>query len=53
MTGRYDRYDYLDEKRDALARWGRHLETLIRAAPDNARAADAQCAEPISTRIDR
>jgi integrase len=28
VTGRYDRYEYLDEKRDALERWGKHVEYI-------------------------
>jgi integrase len=36
VTGKvYNRYEYLNEKRDALERWARYLETLIRPAPDN------------------
>ena len=29
VTGRYDAYSYLDEKRAALERWGRKLEAII------------------------
>jgi integrase len=36
VTGKvYNRYEYLKEKRDALDKWARYLETLIRPAPDN------------------
>jgi integrase len=38
VTGVYDRYEYLEEKRAALEAWGRHIEKLIgreRPAPDN------------------
>ena len=30
VTDIYDRYSYLSEKREALQRWGDHLETLVR-----------------------
>jgi hypothetical protein len=26
----YDVHDYFDERRDALARWGDHVESLVR-----------------------
>lgn len=29
VTGIYDRYEYLAEKRDALEKWGRYLEALL------------------------
>jgi len=29
MTQIYDKYDYLAEKKDALDRWGRKLESII------------------------
>ena len=29
VTGIYDQYEYLDEKRAALERWGRKLEEII------------------------
>jgi integrase len=36
VTGKvYNKYEYLDEKRDALDRLARHLEILIRPAPDD------------------
>jgi integrase len=36
VTGKvYNRYEYLNEKRDALERWARYLESLVRPAPDN------------------
>jgi len=35
VTRIYNRYGYLDEKRDALDRWARHVESLVRPAPDN------------------
>jgi integrase len=36
VTGIYDRYEYLDEKRAALEAWGRHVEGLIGPpAPNN------------------
>jgi integrase len=35
VTGIYDRYEYLDEKRRALDAWGRYLENLIRPAGSN------------------
>ena len=28
IPGTYDVHDYMDEKREALERWARHLETL-------------------------
>lgn len=31
----YDRHDYLDEKRDALERWGRHVESVVTPPPEN------------------
>src|SRR5262249_6352795 len=34
VTGIYDRYEYLDEKRHALEAWGQYLANLI--APPNA-----------------
>lgn len=35
VTAVYNRYGYLDEKRAALDKWARHVETLVRPAPDN------------------
>ena len=36
VTGKhYNQYEYLKEKREALAMWGRHVESLIKPAPDN------------------
>jgi integrase len=32
VTARYDRHDYLDEKRDALDLWGKHLQAIISGA---------------------
>jgi integrase len=34
VTGIYDRYEYLEEKRKALEEWGRYLEGLVRG-PEN------------------
>jgi len=33
VTGIYDRWEYLPEKRDALDRWARHIETLVNPPP--------------------
>src|SRR5262249_4029845 len=33
IRGIYDRYDYLDEKRDALERWAKHVAKVVAAAP--------------------
>lgn len=33
VTGRYDVWEYLDEKRDALSRWGDHLQAVIAGKP--------------------
>lgn len=35
VTGIYDRHAYVTEMRAALDAWGRHLEELVRPAPDN------------------
>jgi integrase len=35
VRGRYDRHEYLDEKRDALDRWAAHLDGLLHPRPDN------------------
>ena len=35
VTGIYDRYEYLDEKRHALEAWGQYLENLIAAPGTN------------------
>jgi integrase len=35
VTGIYDRYEYLDEKRRALDAWGQYLENLIAPAGSN------------------
>jgi integrase len=35
VTKIYARYGYLDEKRDALDRWARHVDMLARPAPSN------------------
>jgi integrase len=35
VTGIYDRYEYVQEKRDALERWGRHLAGIINPPPLN------------------
>ena len=35
VTKIYNRYSYVHEKRDALDRWERHVEGLIRPAPNN------------------
>lgn len=35
VTDRYDRFGYLDEKRDALDRWARRLQAIIEPAPEN------------------
>ena len=29
VTGRYDRYEGLPEKREALQRWARHVEGVV------------------------
>jgi hypothetical protein len=29
IGARYDQYEYLDEKRDALARWEAHLLSIV------------------------
>ena len=29
IVGRYDRHEYLDEKRDALERWGKRLSEIV------------------------
>lgn len=31
----YDQHDYLDEKREALEKWARRLETMLRGTSDN------------------
>ncbi len=33
MTGIYDKYSYLAEKKDALEKWGRKLESIIKGKP--------------------
>jgi integrase len=33
VTGIYDRYEYLPEKRDALDRWAKHIESLVTPPP--------------------
>ena len=35
VTGIYDRYEYLDEKRRALEAWGRYLENLVTPSGSN------------------
>lgn len=35
VTKIYNRYSYLDEKRDALDRWAKHVESLVRPALGN------------------
>jgi len=35
IVGVYDRHSYLDEKRDALARWERHLLGIVEPPPAN------------------
>ncbi len=35
VTKIYNRYGYLDEKREALDKWARHVATLVRPALDN------------------
>jgi hypothetical protein len=35
VTGGYDRYEYLAEKRHALKKWGEHLDGLINPSPSN------------------
>jgi integrase len=35
VAGIYDRYEYADEKADALRRWARHVEGLVTDKPDN------------------
>jgi integrase len=35
IVGTYDRYDLLDEKRDALERWAARLREITSAPPDN------------------
>ena len=32
IAGDYDRYDYLEEKREALQKWSSHLKELIKTA---------------------
>jgi hypothetical protein len=29
IIGRYDRHEYLDEKRDALEKWGRKVMEIV------------------------
>jgi integrase len=31
----YNRYEYADERRDALMAWGRYVDNLVNGAPDN------------------
>jgi integrase len=35
IEGVYDRYDLLDEKREALTLWGRRVREIVAPAPDN------------------
>jgi integrase len=35
VRGVYDRHHYLDEKRDALERWARHLDGIVNPPSDN------------------
>jgi integrase len=35
VRGIYDRHAFIDEKRDALERWSRRLETIVNPSPDN------------------
>ena len=42
VAGVYNRYGYLDEKRDALEIWARKIEALIRETPDNAVTLEVQ-----------
>jgi integrase len=35
VTGIYDRYEYITEKRNALELWGQHLASLINLPPSN------------------
>jgi integrase len=36
VAGIYNRHEYLDEQRDALEQWARHVETLVLKAQDSA-----------------
>jgi integrase len=36
VAGIYNRFEYLDEQRDALEQWARHVETLVLKAQDSA-----------------
>jgi hypothetical protein len=33
VRGIYDRYAFLDEKRDALQRWAKHLDGIVHPRP--------------------
>ena len=35
IAGTYDKYDLLDEKREALTLWGRRVREIVSPAPDN------------------
>ncbi len=35
IVGTYDVYDYFEEKKDALTRWGAHVRSLVEPPPDN------------------
>jgi integrase len=44
VTGIYDRYEYLDEKRHALEAWGQYLQNLL--APPGANVVPIRAATP-------
>ena len=35
LTKTYNKYEYLDEKRDALARWAQEVQNIIKPPPQN------------------
>ena len=44
MAGIYNRHEYLDEQRDALDRWARHVENLVLNAPER-RSRGSHCVD--------
>jgi integrase len=42
IVGTYDVYDRFDEKKEALARWGAHVRSLVEPLPDNVRRLQAR-----------